>query len=112
MSDWESIAYSMQEKVKQLQQKLREKEARIAGLEKGLDYAGVKLLDHRDRRGYEVVDKILCETEPQQLAHIQADAVEDFVKSYEKGKFTGGTIGVMQAGLEYTQQLRDKADKD
>ena len=76
MANWETVAYSMQEKVKRLEQQLREKEARIARLEQAATLSsslGVKRF----------IDNLIAvrkESPQQSLAHIQADAVEPIYK--------------------------------
>lgn len=80
--DWDvskEVLAELQEENAQLKQTIKEQTARVARLEKALDYSGVKLIEHKDHRAYGYVDRILCEEGPQSLAAIQADAVEDLL---------------------------------
>jgi hypothetical protein len=95
---------------------IKQFKARVARIEKGLDYAGVKLIDHKDRRAYEFVDKILCEDGPQCVREVQAEAIEKAVREVRQQILADNEFGSVDACytyklINYAADIRQQADK-
>lgn len=117
MSDWESIAYSMQEKVKQLQQEKEMLEARVGRLEQvlterdgGAHDVDCKAYTRNDETlckcGHNYAVKVLNESPQQSLVHIKADAVDEY-SEYIKGLFPKWGKAHIHS-REYANQLRQQ----